>query len=64
MAIPRSGVALAWPSGSSELDKVMAVAVREMYDAAEDSVTPMVHVWREGQFVPFGVANPTTPTAE
>jgi hypothetical protein len=61
VAIPRAGVVLAWPTGSAELDKVMAVAVREMYEAADDAVTPMVHVWRDGRYVPFGVANPTEP---
>ncbi len=64
VAIPRSGVVLAWKTGSSDLDKVMAVAVREMYEAADDAVTPMVHVWRDGRFIPFGVANPTDTPSE
>lgn len=56
--IPRTGVMLAWKAGSPELDQVMAVAAREMYDTASDSVTPMVHMWRDGRFIPFGQANP------
>jgi hypothetical protein len=57
-AVPRTGVLLAWRSGSAELDRIMAVAAREMYDAADDAVTPDVFVWSAGRFVPFGRAVP------
>ncbi|MEZ4323174.1 MAG: hypothetical protein R3F61_37265 [Myxococcota bacterium] len=59
VAIPSTGVFLTWEAGSPELDRVMAVGVREIYEASEDAVTPMVHVWRDGRFVPFVQAKPT-----
>ncbi|MCB9678396.1 MAG: hypothetical protein H6737_25055 [Alphaproteobacteria bacterium] len=59
VALPRSTVFLAWKPGDAELDRVMAVAVREMYDQADDAVTPMVHVLEGGRFVPFAQAKPT-----
>lgn len=59
VAVPRAGVFLAWLPGSAEVDQVMAVAVREYYEAAEDAVTPMVYAWSGGRWRPFGTARPS-----
>lgn len=58
VAVPRSGVLLAWRSGSDELDKVMAVAARELWDAGDDAVTPMIFTWSAKGFAPWGQATP------
>lgn len=58
VAVPRSGVLLAWRSGSDELDKVMAVATRELWDAGDDAVTPMIFTWTPKGFAPWGQATP------
>lgn len=57
-AVPRTGVVLAWRGGVGELDRVMAVAVRELYDDADDAVSPAVFVWTSNGFVTWGQANP------
>lgn len=45
VAMPTSGVFLAWAPGSEELDQVMAVAVRELYDPADDAISDLVYRW-------------------
>jgi len=59
VAIPRAGVFLAWPTGSADLDKIMAVAVRELYESGQDAVTPMVFRAEGEGFVAFGQAKAT-----
>lgn len=67
VALPRAGVLFAWadpevagltPAQAAELDHILTVATREAYEAADDAVSPMVHVWKDGRFVPFAVARP------
>lgn len=45
VAMPTSTVFLAWPPGSPELDQVMAVAVRELYEPADDAISDLVYRW-------------------
>lgn len=58
VATPTDSVLLAWRPGSAELDKVMAVGVRKMFDEEPGSVTPMVHRWDGEKWTPFGQAVP------
>lgn len=60
-ALPTGDTLLAWNPGDAELDKVMSVGVRKMYDERAGSVTPMVHRWDGTAWVPFGVAVPEAP---
>ena len=58
VAIPSQGVLLAWPVGSPELDHVMAVGVREMYDQQADPVSAVVHTWDGSAWTILGEAKP------
>lgn len=45
IATPTSSVFLAWEPGSDELDQVMAVAVHEIYEPADDAISDLVYRW-------------------
>ena len=59
VAMPTSGVFLAWPPGSEELDQVMAVAVRELYDPADDAISDLVYRWDGDQWRSWARARKT-----
>lgn len=59
MAIPSTGVVLAWKGGNPELDKVMAVGVKELHDQAKDRVSAEVWAWDGERWFPFAEATPT-----
>lgn len=62
VAMPSQGVLLAWPEGSPELDHVMVVGVREMYDQMSDPVSPVVHTWDGSGWAVLGEAKPEPAT--
>ena len=64
VAIPRSNTLLAWRSGSTDLDQIMAVAVREMYETSTRAITPMIHVWTGEKMEAFGQAKAKRKTDE
>ncbi len=57
-ALPGEGVLLAWKGGSEELDRVMAVGVRELYEGASGGLSPVVYQWDGKAWLPFGEAVP------
>lgn len=57
-AMPSTGVFLAWVPGDPEFDQVMAVGVREIYDAAPDRVSPLVMRWDNGRWNAYAEAKP------
>ncbi len=56
VAVPASGTLLAWRPGDADLDKVMAVGTRRMYEADISPVTPLVHRWDGEAWTAFGEA--------
>ncbi len=58
MALPAQGVLVAWAAGTPELDHVMAVGVREMYEQMSDVVSPVIHTWDGESWSAFGEAKP------
>jgi hypothetical protein len=62
VAIPAEGVLLAWPArqpaAASELDRVMAVGVREWFDRGTAPVSPLVLTWDGATWSTFGEAVP------
>ncbi len=64
VAIPRAGVLFAWgdpvgaipPLAGAERDRILMIAVRESYEAADDAVSPMVYTWSGAALEPFGQA--------
>jgi hypothetical protein len=59
VAVPADSVLLAWRAGDADLDRVMAIGVRELYDATPGPVTPKVFTWDGDRWTPFGEAAPT-----
>ena len=58
-AAPIQGVVWAWKGGDADLDKVMAVAVRELHDnTPDDSLTSVVHRWDGKRWVAHVEAQP------
>jgi hypothetical protein len=58
VAMPAEGVLVAWKVGAPELDQVMAVGVREMYEQMSGAVSPRVVTWDGKKYTPFGQAIP------
>lgn len=62
-ASPSDGVVLFWIPGDADLDRMLAVGARKMYDALDGSVTPLVHRWSAAGWVSFAEAKPTAVPA-
>ncbi|MEQ1566599.1 MAG: hypothetical protein ABMA64_13235 [Myxococcota bacterium] len=61
MAYPAETVWIAWRAGDDELDRIMAIGVRELYDATAGSVSPRIVTWdpsAPAPWKPFGQAVP------
>ncbi len=59
VAAPRADVLLVWPGGDEALDTVMAVGVREIFDAA-DGLTPAVFAYSAQGWAPGFEARPAS----
>lgn len=58
VAVPTDRVLLAWRPGDPDLDKIMAVGVKEMFEAADWPVTAVVHRWDGARFTAYVEAVP------
>ena len=56
VAIPEAGTFLCWKKGSAELNKIMAVGVREQYNASVHPVSPYLFEWEKGGWQVWGSA--------
>lgn len=56
VAVPAAGVLLMWVPGDKDLDKVMAVGVRQMHDASEHPVSSRIYRWNGQKWVVWGQA--------
>lgn len=61
VAVPADSVLVAWRSQGREIDQVMAVGVRELYDQQKGGVSPQIRQWDGEAWLPFGEALPTGP---
>ncbi|MCB9758719.1 MAG: hypothetical protein H6739_02670 [Alphaproteobacteria bacterium] len=61
VAIPARGVVVVWAGGNPETDRIMAVAVRRMFDELPDPISPVVIRWDAGRWVTWGEAKPRPP---
>lgn len=59
MAFPDARTTLVWKRGDPELDKVLAVAVRKAWEAAERPVSPRIYRWDGDGLVEWAAARPT-----
>ncbi len=57
-AMPAQGVMVAYRGRSPELDRVMAVGIRELFETLPGSVSPRVFEWAGSGWRPFGLAVP------
>jgi hypothetical protein len=64
VSAPVVGALIAWHPGDAELDKVMAVGIRKMFEREPSPVTPVVHQWTGDRWVPFGEAVPSSEPDE
>lgn len=61
LAAPTDDTLLVWNPGDPELDQVMAVGVRRMFEEEDGSVSSMVFQWTGEKWRPFGEAVPKEP---
>lgn len=57
-ALPTQDVLLAWPAGDPELDRIMAVAAREIFELQSDPLTPQIMLHDGDRWRAFGRALP------
>jgi hypothetical protein len=63
LAAPTDQTVLVWLPGDKDLDKIMAVGAKEMFEGADWPVSPVVHQWDGRRFSSFveAVPAPTPP---
>jgi hypothetical protein len=55
-AVPAHGIVLLWQGGNPEVDKVVAIGVREIYATEAGAVTPLIYWWTGSDWTVFGEA--------
>ncbi len=63
LGLPARGVLIAFPLGDSELEHIVAVGIRRLWETLEDPITPLVYAWNGSGWVTWGQAKPGTTTA-
>ena len=58
VGIPARGVLIALPLGDRELETIVAVGVRRLWEAVEDPITPALYSWNGDAWVVWGQATP------
>lgn len=58
VGIPARGVLIAFPLGDRELETMVAVGVRRLWETVEEPITPVVYTWSGGAWVVWGEAKP------
>ncbi|MEC7949195.1 MAG: hypothetical protein VX265_16620 [Myxococcota bacterium] len=61
MAFPDVTTTLVWNRGDPDLDKMLAVAVRRAWEAADRPVSPRVYRWDGESLVEWAAARPAEP---
>ncbi len=57
-AAPSLDVVLAWAPDAGDLDRIMAVGAREMFEQQRGPVSPRIFAWTGSAWVPYGEAVP------
>ena len=63
VALPSTGVLVAWAPGDAQFDQAMAVGVREIFDGSPDRVSPVVMRWDDGTWTAYAEAKPSAEAA-
>lgn len=59
VALPAESVLVAWHAGDGELDRIMAIGVRELYEQTPNPVSAQIQRWDGVRWTPYGEATPT-----
>jgi hypothetical protein len=62
LAIPARDAVLAWSLGDAELDKIMAVGVRKLFEASAFPVSRKILAWDGHRWVVRGEVKPAPRT--
>ena len=58
VAVPEAGMCILWRRGNGDLNMVLSVGVKEMYEKSPHPVSPLVYTWEDEQWVVWGEAMP------
>lgn len=58
VALPNVGVVLVWAAGDPEVDQILAVGARKMFEQEEGALTPLVIRWDGSAYKAWGEAMP------
>lgn len=61
VAIPAQGALVAWVPDNPELDTVVAVGVRRMYEASDHAISPRIYRWGKDGWMVWGEAKKPPP---
>jgi hypothetical protein len=61
VSFPAEGVLVAYRPAGPELDRILAVGARELYDTQQGSVSPAIFTWDGRAWTTFSEALPTSP---
>jgi hypothetical protein len=60
---PVQGVVLVWDAMDPEVNKIVAVGARKMFEGYPGAISPLVYRWNGSGFVAWGDARPRDPAA-
>ena len=60
---PVQGVVLVWDAMDPEVNKIVAVGARKMFEGYPGAISPLVYRWNGAGFVAWGDARPRDPAA-
>lgn len=58
VGVPAQGVLIAFGLGDPEMEKIVTVGIRRVWETQPDPVTPVVFTWTGSQWVPWAEASP------
>ncbi len=58
VGVPARGVLIAFPLGDRELETIVAVGIRRLWESVEDPITPAAYTWNGASWVVWGQAKP------
>ncbi len=61
VAVPVEGALVAWRAQGEEIDRIMAVGVREIFEKGPAEVSPRIWSWDGKMWLPYGEAVPAKP---
>lgn len=58
VGIPARGVLIAFPRGDRELETIVAVGIRRLWETVDEPITPKIYTWSGEAWVVWGQATP------